>query len=189
MSTMPPISRSRSAPLMCTTSPAASICASQARRSCFGAFDFKAAARGSTLVFMAGPDVCDDHTIPYRRLLHGEAAHGEPSRAVPYLGPPRTRHDLRLILEFEGALDLGPDLGRDILRDLTVELAGLGVLDAGPRRPENEAQHDVCARRLAGGADLHVERGADGDSPHGRMGDIAPDRTLGDRLARARVAG
>ena len=53
MSTMPPISRSRSAPEMCVTSPAASICASQARKSCFGALDFAEAARGSTLVFMA----------------------------------------------------------------------------------------------------------------------------------------
>src|SRR5216683_997709 len=34
MSTMPPISLSRSAPRMCLISPAASICANQKRRSC-----------------------------------------------------------------------------------------------------------------------------------------------------------
>src|SRR6476619_6994668 len=52
---MPPISRSRSAPLICVTSPAASICASQARKSCFGALEARVAARGSTFSFMTVP--------------------------------------------------------------------------------------------------------------------------------------
>src|SRR3954468_6163183 len=69
MSTMPPISRSRSAPEMCVTSPAASIMASQARRSCFGALEARLAARGSTLVFMAGPlSLAVDNSLqPLRR--------------------------------------------------------------------------------------------------------------------------
>src|SRR5580704_7739064 len=51
MSTMPPISRSRSAPEMCAISPAASICASQTRRSCRDVL-VRLLARGSTIVFM-----------------------------------------------------------------------------------------------------------------------------------------
>src|SRR4029077_12502604 len=83
MPTMPPISRSRSAPLMCTTSPAASISASQARRSCFGVLEARLAARGSTLVFMAllqnlaaiSPLGVDNSLQPLRRhRQHGDGA-------------------------------------------------------------------------------------------------------------------
>src|SRR6202035_1550780 len=53
MSTMPPISDSRSAPLMLLSSPAASIWASQARRSCLGrggiSFEARAPVRESSV--------------------------------------------------------------------------------------------------------------------------------------------
>src|SRR5262249_49851849 len=53
MSTMPPISDSRSAPLMLLSSPAVSILASQARRSCLGrsgiSFEARAALRESSV--------------------------------------------------------------------------------------------------------------------------------------------
>src|SRR5215831_14171742 len=56
MSTMPPISDSRSAPVMLLSSPAASILATQARRSCLGrdgiSFDARDAARASSVLCM-----------------------------------------------------------------------------------------------------------------------------------------
>src|SRR5258707_15743631 len=109
MSTMPPISRSRSARLICVTSPAASICASQARRSCFGALDAAVAARGSTLVFMAM--VQSLRSAHYSRRLAAaltdrETARGKLAAAVPDLGAPGAFDDLFFGTGLEGLLGL-----------------------------------------------------------------------------------
>src|SRR5215471_11821136 len=54
MSTMPPISSSRSAPVTVTSSPASCIWESQARRSCLGALRTARAARGAAVFSIAG---------------------------------------------------------------------------------------------------------------------------------------
>src|SRR5262252_6117525 len=55
MSTMPPISSSRSAPVTVTSSPASCICTSQTRRSCFGASRVaRSLVRGATVFSIGG---------------------------------------------------------------------------------------------------------------------------------------
>src|SRR5689334_12118439 len=75
-----------------------------------------------------------------RPSIHREPAHRQPTPAVPDLSAPAAANDLGLVLELEAALDIGADLGRDLLLSHhAAVLAGPGVLDAGPRRAPDDA--------------------------------------------------
>src|SRR5262249_34076470 len=80
---------------------------------------------------------------------------------VPHFGTPGALDDLFFAAELKRLGNLLAKLRGGVFDDLARPLAGLGILDAGPRRPPDEPQSDLSALRLTDRTDHHGEGSAD----------------------------